>query len=83
MQFQIFTKNAKKPIKLQLPIVMATYPVRNKDGTLKRRKGAAYPDSLPIFRPWLDGTLKKWGPHILASEYLKKTLKTLNTTSSN
>lgn len=57
-QFQILTKNSKNPIKLQLPIVMATYPIRNKDGTLKRRKGAAYPDSLPVFRPWME-TMKK------------------------
>lgn len=57
--FQIITKNAKKPIKLQLPIVMATYPVRNKDGTLKRRKGASYPNNLPVFRPWMEDTLKK------------------------
>lgn len=58
--FQIITKrNAKKPIELQLPIVMATYPVRNKDGTLKRRKGASYPENLPIIRPWLDSTLKR------------------------
>lgn len=54
--FEIVPKNAKKPIKLQLPIVMATYPVRNKDGTLKRRKGALYPDNLPIFRPWMEPT---------------------------
>jgi hypothetical protein len=58
--FQIITKNnTKKPIELQLPIVMATYPVRNKDGTLKRRKGASYPDSLPIFRPWMSDTIKR------------------------
>lgn len=57
--FQIITKSAKKPIQLQLPIVMATYPVRNADGTLKRRKGAAYPDSLPISRPWMDSQPKK------------------------
>uniref|UniRef100_A0A6G1SNW3 Arrestin domain-containing protein 2 n=1 Tax=Aceria tosichella TaxID=561515 RepID=A0A6G1SNW3_9ACAR len=57
--FQIITKNnTKKPIELQLPIVMATYPVRNKDGTLKRRKGASYPDSLPILRPWMSDTMK-------------------------
>lgn len=42
-----------------MPIVMATYPIRNKDGTLKRRKGANYPDNLPIFRPWMNGSLKK------------------------
>lgn len=58
--FQILSKASKKPIKLQLPIVMATYPVRNPDGTLKRRKGAAYPDKVPIVRPWLDvDTLKR------------------------
>lgn len=57
--FQILTKNSNKPIKLQLPIVMATYPIKNRDGTLKRRKGAAYPDSLPVFRPWMDPTLKQ------------------------
>jgi hypothetical protein len=58
--FQIITKNnTKKPIELQLPIVMATYPVRNKDGTLKKRKGASYPDSLPIFRPWMSDTMKR------------------------
>lgn len=58
--FQIITKNnTKKPIELQLPIVMATYPVRNKDGTLKRKKGASYPDSLPIFRPWMSDTMKR------------------------
>lgn len=58
LQFQIITKNSKKPIKLQLPIVMATYPIRNSDGTLKRRKGAHYPYNLPILRPWMDSNLK-------------------------
>lgn len=57
-QFEIQTKGARKPIKLQLPIVMATYPIQNKDGTLKRRKGAVYPDSLPVFRPWIEGAKK-------------------------
>lgn len=57
--FEILTKANKEPIRLQLPIVMATYPIRNKDGTLKRRKGAAYPDQLPIFRPWMDSSLSK------------------------
>lgn len=54
--FEIHHKSQSKPIKLQLPIVMATYPVRNADGTLKRRKGANYPNSLPILRPWIDST---------------------------
>lgn len=56
--FELHTKSSKKPIKLQMPIVMATYPVRNKDGTLKRRKGAAYPENLPVLRPWMD-TIRK------------------------
>ncbi|XP_015782033.1 arrestin domain-containing protein 4 [Tetranychus urticae] len=47
-----------KPIKLQLPIMLATYPLRNKDGTLPRRKGTHYPSTLPISRPWLDGEKK-------------------------
>ncbi|MPC84576.1 hypothetical protein E2C01_079318 [Portunus trituberculatus] len=34
--------------------MMATYPYRNSDGTLKKKRGAQYPDSLPIFRPWLN-----------------------------
>lgn len=59
IQFEILTKGTKKPIKLQLPIVMATYPVRNSDGTLKRRKGATYPNNLPILRPWMSSGLQK------------------------
>lgn len=52
------TSGAKKPIELQLPIVMATYPIRNSDGTLKRKKGASYPNALPIFRPWMEPVKK-------------------------
>ncbi|RWS31623.1 arrestin domain-containing protein 3-like protein [Leptotrombidium deliense] len=49
-----------KSIRLQLPIMMANYPIRNKDGTLQRRKGTHYPTSLPIARPWIDSnTLRK------------------------
>ena len=44
----------EKPIKLQLPIMLATYPLRGDDGTLRRKRGAHYPSTLPIFRPWLD-----------------------------
>lgn len=52
-QFIIEPSNLEKEIKLQLPIMMATYPYRNSDGTLKKKRGAQYPNSLPIFRPWL------------------------------
>lgn len=53
-QFIIEPNNLEKDIKLQLPIMMATYPYRNTDGTLKKKKGAQYPSNLPIFRPWLE-----------------------------
>ena len=47
--------NFEKAIKLQLPIMLATYPLRNDDGTLKKAKTKIeYPTTLPIFRPWLD-----------------------------
>lgn len=47
--------NLEKSIKLQLPIMIATYPLRNEDGTMKRTKiKTEYPSTLPIFRPWLD-----------------------------
>ncbi|XP_063870172.1 arrestin domain-containing protein 17-like isoform X2 [Scylla paramamosain] len=52
--FIIEPNNLEKEIRLQLPIMMATYPYRNSDGTLKKKRGAQYPDSLPIFRPWLN-----------------------------
>ena len=55
MQFIVTPSNLEKPIKLQLPIMLATYPLRNEDGTLKRtRTKIEYPTTLPIFRPWLD-----------------------------
>ena len=34
--------------------MIASYPYRNPDGTLRRTRGAEYPPSLPVFRPWLD-----------------------------
>lgn len=39
-------------MKLQLPITMATYPLRenNENG----KAGTHYPSTLPIFRPWLE-----------------------------
>lgn len=53
--FIVSPSNLEKAIKLQLPIMLATYPFRNEDGTL-RKKGTkiSYPSHLPIFRPWLD-----------------------------
>ncbi|XP_013787968.1 arrestin domain-containing protein 17-like [Limulus polyphemus] len=57
--FLIYPKGPEKEIKLQLPIMMATYPIRNTDGTLQRKKGTHYPTVLPVFRPWLStNTLK-------------------------
>ena len=53
-QFIIKPDNLEKEIKLQLPIMIASYPYRNSDGTLRRKRGAEYPASLPVFRPWLD-----------------------------
>ena len=65
-QFVVTPSNLEKAIKLQLPIMLATYPLRNEDGTLARRKSGGstngtaktgvdqYPATLPIFRPWLD-----------------------------
>jgi len=52
--FQIEPHSMEKPIKLQLPIMLATYPLRSDDGTVRRKRGAQYPSTLPIFRPWLD-----------------------------
>ncbi|PNF35522.1 hypothetical protein B7P43_G04101 [Cryptotermes secundus] len=52
--FIIDPKSFEKEIKLQLPIMLATYPLRSPDGTLRRKQGTHYPSTLPIFRPWLD-----------------------------
>ncbi|XP_073999719.1 arrestin family protein Vdup1 [Rhodnius prolixus] len=52
--FVIHPKNFEKEIKLQLPIMMATYPLRTQDGTLRKKHGTHYPSTLPIFRPWLE-----------------------------
>lgn len=49
VNFSIYPKSGKE-ITLILPILMATYPIRNADGTLKRRKGTYYPSTLPTFR---------------------------------
>lgn len=53
-QFLVIPKGAHKTIKLQLPVMMATYPLRNSDGTLQRRKGTYYPSTLPMMRPWMN-----------------------------
>ena len=53
-QFVVTPANLEKSIKLQLPIMLATYPLRNEDGTLRRKNKIDYPTTLPIFRPWLD-----------------------------
>lgn len=52
--FVVTPSNLEKAIKLQLPIMLATYPLRNEDGTLRRKNKIDYPTTLPIFRPWLD-----------------------------
>jgi hypothetical protein len=53
--FIIEPKSFEKEVKLQLPIVMATYPLRsNDDNTSAYKAGTHYPSTLPIFRPWLD-----------------------------
>ena len=54
LQFVVTPSNLEKSIKLQLPIMLATYPFRNEDGTLRRKQKIEYPATLPIFRPWLD-----------------------------
>lgn len=68
LQFIIEPKSIEKPIKLQLPIVLATYPFRNGSagaggagsGDVSHtwpesilKPDTHYPSTLPIFRPWL------------------------------
>lgn len=52
--FIIIPKSMEKEVKLQLPIMMATYPLRGSEGTIRRKQGTHYPSTLPIFRPWLE-----------------------------
>ncbi|XP_063980587.1 arrestin domain-containing protein 4 isoform X3 [Diachasmimorpha longicaudata] len=55
--FVISPKSLDKEIKLQIPIVLATYPLRQEGapaGAAPSKRGAHYPSTLPIFRPWLD-----------------------------
>lgn len=47
-------KSLQKEVKLQLPIVMATYPLRSEDENGTFKTGTHYPSTLPIFRPWLE-----------------------------
>ncbi|XP_046912434.2 arrestin family protein Vdup1 [Dermatophagoides farinae] len=56
--FMVVAKGTRKTIKLQLPILMATYPLRNSDGTLQRKKGTYYPSTLPMSRSWLNSDTK-------------------------
>ncbi|XP_026465157.1 arrestin domain-containing protein 2-like [Ctenocephalides felis] len=62
--FIIEPKSLDKEVKLQLPIVVATYPLRTGDagangdetlgGTLRANLAEAhYPSTLPVFRPWI------------------------------
>ncbi|KAK7590384.1 hypothetical protein V9T40_001997 [Parthenolecanium corni] len=50
--FIIKPKGLKKDVKIQLPILMGTYPFGDDDSDSKSRKN--YPTTLPIYRPWLD-----------------------------
>lgn len=51
--FIIEPKSLNKEVKLQLPIIMATYPLKSEDGEIEK-VGSHYPSTLPIFRPWLE-----------------------------
>ncbi|XP_044765047.1 arrestin domain-containing protein 4 isoform X1 [Coccinella septempunctata] len=50
--FIIEPKSLQKEVKIQLPIVMATYPLKTDDNAYN--SGTHYPSTLPIFRPWLE-----------------------------
>lgn len=70
-QFVISPKSLDKEIKLQIPIVLATYPLRPEGvpaGTAPSKRGAHYPSTLPIFRPWLDDKafeIQEWKLNIM------------------
>uniref|UniRef100_A0A0K8TLV3 Putative arrestin domain-containing protein 1 n=1 Tax=Tabanus bromius TaxID=304241 RepID=A0A0K8TLV3_TABBR len=58
--FIIEPKSLEKPIKLQLPIVLGTYPFRNSSNDVSNswpdsvlKPDTHYPSALPVFRPWL------------------------------
>lgn len=53
--FIIEPKSFEKEVKLQLPIIMATYPLKvDENDPISYKAGTHYPSTLPIFRPWLD-----------------------------
>lgn len=61
LQFQLIIepKSMEKAIKLQLPIVLGTYPFRSTNDAFETwpdsvlRPDTHYPSSLPVFRPSL------------------------------
>ncbi|CAG9855471.1 unnamed protein product [Phyllotreta striolata] len=52
--FIVEPKSLQKEVKIQLPIMMATYPLRSDDEEVGYKSGTHYPSTLPIFRPWLE-----------------------------
>ncbi|KOB78664.1 Arrestin domain-containing protein 2 [Operophtera brumata] len=50
VQYDVFSLD--KEVKLQLPILLGTYPFRDEDGAAPA-PATHYPSTLPIFRPWL------------------------------
>ncbi|XP_043230530.1 arrestin domain-containing protein 17-like [Amphibalanus amphitrite] len=50
VMFTVKPDSLEKEVKLQLPITLASYPYRNADGTLKKKRGAHYPNTLPMMR---------------------------------
>ncbi|XP_072402225.1 arrestin domain-containing protein 2 isoform X2 [Diabrotica undecimpunctata] len=52
--FIVAPKSLQKEVKLQLPIMMATYPLRSDGEEGGYKSGTHYPSTLPIFRPWLE-----------------------------
>ena len=53
LQFIIEPKGLEKEVKIQLPILLGTYPFQS-DEFDSRKPEAHYPTTLPIFRPWLE-----------------------------
>ncbi|CAH2256729.1 jg10961 [Pararge aegeria aegeria] len=56
-QFIIEPKSLEKEVKLQLPILLGTYPFRDADA--EAHPPTHYPTTLPIFRPWLHDKQKE------------------------
>lgn len=57
----------EKDVKLQLPIMMGTYPFRTENGSFDGKLGTHYPSTLPILRPWLEEKTFKWSCSFLIS----------------